>query len=700
MNEKKEILVSVIIPIYDVEKYIEKCLNSAINQTLKNIEIICVNDGTPDKSMDIVEAKAKLDDRVQILTIKNSGLSVARNTGMNVARGKYIYFLDSDDWIAEDALEKLVNCAEKQQAELVYFNTQAVYEAEELKKEYPGYLTYYKRKGRYSDNLSGERLFIQMVNNRDFKPAVWLCLVNREYMEALGLEFYPGLIHEDNLFSMQLIYRAKKAVLLDETLHYRLVRAGSIQTGMKNIRHAYGYFICEREMLTTLSGNDTSAEYFWALRKFLNIMKKNAVNLVKDISMEEVKNGIRELDVKSEYFFLDYIYGEEHGHNKNVREHQENSKATGNRYMDRLKRVAKKIFYAVKRVKNKIWRMIPGDIRWYVGIVKEYGIGYFVYRKKLKNSPEKVCVSIVMPVYNAENYLPQALDSLLNQTLKNIEIICVNDGSTDRSVEILEEYQKKDSRIIVLQQENIGAGAARNYGMSIAKGEYLLFLDSDDLFDKNLCNEVYYQSIRRNAEVCLFETQRIDMQTFEIEPMNWVLRTDALPKKRVFSAKDANKNLFYITTGCPWSKMFKREFVIENGLHFQNLVNTNDAFFVRMNMIMAERITTVRKRFVTYRFNEGTNTQSTKAKAPLEFYKAFTAMKEEMLERGLYDIFEQAFCNMALRECVFNLETTKSQEAQEQIKSVLKDDPFGLLEHPEKYYRYKKEYATMKEILN
>ena len=95
-------------------------------------------------------------------------------------------------------------------------------------------------------------------------------------------------------------------------------------------------------------------------------------------------------------------------------------------------------------------------------------------------------VSVIIPVYNVEQYLRPCLDSVLNQTLKNIEIICIDDGSTDDSLKILMEYAEKDNRITILKQKNKGAGVARNYGMSIATGEYFLFLDSDDFFSETL----------------------------------------------------------------------------------------------------------------------------------------------------------------------------------------------------------------------
>ena len=103
----------------------------------------------------------------------------------------------------------------------------------------------------------------------------------------------------------------------------------------------------------------------------------------------------------------------------------------------------------------------------------------------------KIAVSVIMPVYNSEKYLRVALDSLINSTLKNIEIICVDDGSTDSSFDILKEYKQKDNRFILLRQKNSYAGVARNYGMSVAKGKYLSFLDSDDYFKTTMLEEAY-----------------------------------------------------------------------------------------------------------------------------------------------------------------------------------------------------------------
>jgi len=126
-------------------------------------------------------------------------------------------------------------------------------------------------------------------------------------------------------------------------------------------------------------------------------------------------------------------------------------------------------------------------------------------------------ISVIIPIYNSEKYLKKCLDSVIKQTLKDIEIICIDDGSTDNSKEILREYAKKDKRIVILEQKNKYAGIARNNGIKIAKGEYIHFLDSDDwLRSKNAYKYLYKQMVKKNVDVIFFQFAKVDMNTGEV----------------------------------------------------------------------------------------------------------------------------------------------------------------------------------------
>ncbi len=722
MQEKEDILVSVIIPVYNVEKYIEKCLDSVLQQTYTNIEMICVDDGSPDGSVEIIRRKAEADARIRIISIKNSGLSVARNTGLEAAKGKYVYFLDSDDYLELNTLELLVKQAEENALDALFFNADVFYESAEIEARNKSYKQYYIRKGTYEGVYGGDDFFVALISNWDFKPSACLVFLNRQFLEDIQLRFYPGIVHEDNLFTIRLLQRAQRCMFLNEPLYKRLVRDSSIMSGEKSIRHAYGFYVCHREILSGLGKREYSFTYYVALKKYLNIMRNNAINAVKGNEFAYVAEKIRELDAASTGYFLEYVYEaffikERAG---NMEKTKAAVKKSGNVLGALIQKTGKGFggasskttgrFRSARSKAGKCWRnlkcgadkMIPKHVKWFFKVMTTVGPGYFIYRKKLKLHKDKICVSIVMPVYNAGRFLEETLDSLIKQNLRNIEIICVDDGSTDNSMEILKRYSVTDSRIRILTQEKQGAGAARNYGMSVAQGEYLLFLDADDIFNENLCNQVYYRCMTKKADVCLFGAKRLNMQTLQTEPMNWVLQPSMIPAKEPFAGAELAGKLFQITTGCPWSKMFRREFVQSTGIQFQNLQNANDTYFVRTHMALAERIVTVNNAFVTYRFNSGTNIQANKARSPFAFYEAFKAIKEELVHRGVFATFEQTYCNMVLKESLFNMKTTGDEAVKESIRELLVNeafDYFGVKEHGEEYYYNKAEYQEMKELL-
>lgn len=125
-------------------------------------------------------------------------------------------------------------------------------------------------------------------------------------------------------------------------------------------------------------------------------------------------------------------------------------------------------------------------------------------------------VSVIIPVYNAEKYLRQCLDSVVNQTLRDIEIICVDDGSPDSSLSLLQKYASGDNRIKILQQENSGAGIARNKGLAMASGKYILFLDSDDFFELDLCENLFYQAEKTEADIILYDADCYEQEKISL----------------------------------------------------------------------------------------------------------------------------------------------------------------------------------------
>ena len=153
-------------------------------------------------------------------------------------------------------------------------------------------------------------------------------------------------------------------------------------------------------------------------------------------------------------------------------------------------------------------------------------------------------ISVIMPVYNQEKYLNECLDSVLRQTFQDIEIICVDDGSSDSSPSILKQYAKKDSRVRVLFQENQGAGSARNHGFSVANGKYVIFLDSDDIFEEKLLEKLFTKIEKTNSDVVVCRSDRFNQKTKKFVACPWTIRKTLLPKDDPFSSQAVQKDFF------------------------------------------------------------------------------------------------------------------------------------------------------------
>ena len=268
-------------------------------------------------------------------------------------------------------------------------------------------------------------------------------------------------------------------------------------------------------------------------------------------------------------------------------------------------------------------------------------------------------VSIIIPVYNTEKYLRECLDSVLAQTMTDIEVLCVDDGSTDSSPEILNEYAAKDPRVTVINSEiNNGLGGARNLGLPHATGKYLLFLDSDDIFDPQLVEKTYARAEETSADICVFGGERYYEDTGKRIPMPGLCRADLIPET-VFSAKDHPNEIFSISFPAVWNKLFRREFINAEGIVFPKLRTCEDFPFTFTALACAERITLLNEPLVSYRQRSGSLMQS-QDKYNLVFYDAHRELRSRLTARGLYEPLKTAFTAFAANNCLYNLSIRKT----------------------------------------
>jgi len=263
-------------------------------------------------------------------------------------------------------------------------------------------------------------------------------------------------------------------------------------------------------------------------------------------------------------------------------------------------------------------------------------------------------VSVIIPVYNAASFLRQCINSIIHQTLSDIEIIMVNDGSTDGSNTILKEYALQDNRITILNQENKGAGAARNAGLRAATGKYLSFLDADDFFEPEMLEKLYNRCEETDADIAICKANAYDNQKGELTgDLGWTTFA-GIPDKPVFSYKDVDR-FFQCCSSVAWDKFFRKSFVENSGISFQEIRFCNDVYFVHTLLCLTEKIATINEYFVTYRQNIPTSIFATAIKDPLCFYQSIKATLTKLKTLNCYHMIEKSYSNWAVNFCLFNL---------------------------------------------
>lgn len=272
--------LSVIIPAYNVENYLERCLDSILMQTLDDIEIIVVNDASSDRTLQIAQQYALLNKNLTVLNnVTNQGPSITRNKGIEVAKGEYLYFIDSDDYIDYETLNVCYTCAKELGADMVSFDAKVIYEADFLGTFFPDYDRSYKLKD-IGYKLIDSKTYIQyLVENNALQTSVDLYIIKRELLLKHKLLFCPNILHEDDLFTFEILCLINNIVYIPKMFYNRTVRNDSIVTSgvWKNFDSLYS-FIKELSIFRKCIANDkfklnfittTREDYLLMMRNYI-----------------------------------------------------------------------------------------------------------------------------------------------------------------------------------------------------------------------------------------------------------------------------------------------------------------------------------------------------------------------------------------------------------------------------------------------
>ena len=307
-------------------------------------------------------------------------------------------------------------------------------------------------------------------------------------------------------------------------------------------------------------------------------------------------------------------------------------------------------------------------------------------------------VSVIVPVFNGEEYLKDTLASIVTQTLKEIEIIIVNDGSNDNSTAIIEEFQKIDNRIRLLDLEHAGASFARNEGLKRASGEYLAILDSDDLYDSDMLRVGYERAKNFSSDIVVFQSDQFTNHESKRVPIPWSVKLNLLPGKENFSALEIQKNIFSSMIGWSWDKLYRKDYIINNKFKFQELPVFNDLSFGMTTLVCAKNITVVKEVMCHHRIHSG-STSNTKKREYYYVFDALDLLKENLISHSLWERFRRDYINYVYKMACFVLDKDNQSKM---IKTSIKENVPRLCgsDFGETFFYNRNEFKKIEEVIH
>ena len=571
--------VSIIVPVCNVEIYLNECMDSIVNQTLQEIEIICVNDGSKDSSLSILKEYAMKDWRVKIVDKENAGYGHAMNIGIDMARGEYIGIVEPDDYVESRMFEQLYEICHHKDLDFVKSNFKRFYGKRENRLFENVPLT---EKSWYYDrviNPSEEPIILKLTMN------IWTGIYQTHFIKKNIIRFNetPGASFQDNGFWIQTIALAEKVMFIND--YFYMNRRDNPKSSVKNTEKAF-CVLDEFKYIDNFFYNHENVKkifiYYYVYIKLVGYIgaygrssKNQKMAFLLEISKELNKHAERgeidrDLYGPNRWKILNEIISDPAQYFLN------DMKGYKNPSNEKLVEVYEKISIG----QNKLSK-----------IMETYN-NILSYRK-IDN--DKIKISIIIPMYNVENYVKKCLDSITNQTLNEFEVICVDDGSTDNSFDVVLDYVKNDNRVILISQVNSGSGVARNKALEIAKGEYIAFMDADDWYpDEYVLEKLYSKAIENNALICggSMKAYKDDGELQVTSPSYYSFEEEGFIYYKDYQLEYGYTRYIY-----------KRDFLKNNGIVFPQYIRFQDPVFFTKAMISAGKFFAITE--TTYFYRKG-----------------------------------------------------------------------------------------------
>jgi len=452
--------ISILVPCCNVEQYVRECLESIKNQTFRNLEVICIDDGSKDSTGSIIDEFVAKDQRFKVIHKPNSGYGDSMNKGLDMCSGDYVGIIESDDWIEPDMFETLFQTAEEHNLDLVRCTW---YEGptgtENINSQD------FVKKNVVINPLDTERVFLQ-------QPSIWAALYRVDLLESdRKIRFLPtpGASYQDASFAFKCYTKSKRHMMIDKPLHhYRINPNSSVMSAGKPYcivdewEEIYRWVCEDTTLRNRFSQSSILAQLFYE-GLFWNYNRLSITSLRLSF-LRKASNLFRR--AKADGILNLYNFKKEKG-----------GKAIQLVIEDPL------TYY-----KNSLCERLD-----YIAHYKDYIVD---------TQNQQDLISVIVTCYNTSKYIFSCLLSICQQSYKNIEILCVDDCSTDDTKIQVRHLMRKDDRIVWLcTNENKGLSACRNLGIEHAQGKYIIFVDGDDCLLPGAISRLY-SAIGNNDLVC------------------------------------------------------------------------------------------------------------------------------------------------------------------------------------------------------
>lgn len=636
---------------------------------MQDIEFICINDGSTDNCLDIINEYVASDSRFKLLNKQNSGYGDSMNKGLAMAKGKYIGIVESDDWAESDMFEQLSSLAEAN-------NAQAV------KSNFYFYVSYGGGSNKKFSIVDPNEVGVVVsprVTPHIFKgmSTIWSGLYSRQFLIDNDINFVPspGASYQDTAFNFKVWAAATRVIYTDKAyLHYRIDNESSSVKSRSKVFCVCDEFasikkyLLDHRLMSQLKSVYTQRKldiYLWNASRLDGTNLRDFVARMSKELNDDRKQGLIDtaLCSSTELSALKSI---------------SNSPST---YLAKrsIKAFCSKPYNLCTRLTNKANPSRAKRLHIVNTLQGAYELNQDTLLSYESRIPSKKTdatpgISIIIPVYNAARYLCETLDSLLVQTFSDIEIICVNDGSTDTSLDILNKYQKQDKRVRIITQPNSGVATARNAGLKNAAGKYIMWCDSDDTYDPNMCLKMYCAMERRHTDLAICSQNII----YDEVGKSLVKDTSAYLQHKYHDEQLITCPLITDTDVSLWNKIFRRDIIERYDIHFPDGLLFEDAYFCNTYMLKSKTIYFMEDKLYNYirRPQSIMSTSFKKSKSSGDYLRITAATYEFLKEHNIYDQYADFFWLRMIQDYSYaydNLDSTDRKQATAFVESFIND---------------------------